>query len=240
MAPEQAAGQVNVVDHLCDVYALGAILYETLAGHPPYMPRGSTASAKEILTELRERPLTPVLLRQSDLPPELVAICEMAMAQERNARCESAHSLANDLQNYIDGHVVRAHETEPVVELKKWIGRNRGVALSGAMAFLPGIAGHATTLVLEHQARERISEANELTVQALAKMYTATGLRADENGESEEAALWFAEAAAFAEDESERESQLLRCRAWLRETNTMVRVRPIEGAEPVARIRFHP
>ncbi len=240
MAPEQADGRIEQVDHLSDVYALGAILYQTLAGHPPYMPQGSTVTAREVLTELRERPPQRVLRKETRFPPELVAICEKAMSRERRARYTSAHSLAEDLQNYIDGRVVQAHETGPVVELKKWFGRNRAVAMLGATAVLIAIIGLATMLVLEHQARERVMAANESTVDALAQMYTATGLRADERGETEKAALWFAEAASLSQDHTERKSQLMRCRAWLQETTSMVRVLPVLDAGRVARMRFHP
>ena len=67
MAPEQAAGRVELIDPRTDVYGLGAILYEILTGQPPF-------SGSEILDVLRrvqeEQPIPPMRLNP-DVPPAL-------------------------------------------------------------------------------------------------------------------------------------------------------------------------
>ena len=54
MSPEQAAGLIDEVDQLSDIYSLGAILYEALAESPPYGDSGA-GSAKELISALSER-----------------------------------------------------------------------------------------------------------------------------------------------------------------------------------------
>jgi serine/threonine protein kinase len=93
MAPEQAQG--GPVDQRADVYALGAILYELIAGETP--------AQNGALAELQ---------RRRDLPRRLRAICALALAAAPAARYASAAELADDIARYRAGQPVRAyHET---------------------------------------------------------------------------------------------------------------------------------
>ncbi len=102
MPPEQAAGELDKVDALSDVYALGAMLYELLCGEPPH--RGST---RQILVRVRSGPPRDVVLvGEQDgivVPPELAAICRAAMARDRQHRTPRARTLANQLSDWLEG-----------------------------------------------------------------------------------------------------------------------------------------
>jgi serine/threonine-protein kinase len=97
MAPEQALGDRKRIGRRTDVYALGAILYEILCGGPPYAGPGAWA---EVLVgppvPLASRCLGPV-------PPDLVALCERAMARDPADRPATARALAEGMRAFLDG-----------------------------------------------------------------------------------------------------------------------------------------
>jgi serine/threonine-protein kinase len=114
MSPEQARAQA--LDPRCDVYALGAVLYEILIGMPPLEP-SPTESVSHFLTRVRsERRLLPseryrFLPRDRRMPWEvpqpLDAICARALAVERDQRYPDATALVTELAAYLDGRLER-------------------------------------------------------------------------------------------------------------------------------------
>ena len=86
MAPEQAAGNKEAITPLCDVYSLGAVLYELLAGRPPFQ----AASAIDVLIQVLERdPVSPRQLNPS-IPRSLATICLKCLEKQPSARYPSA------------------------------------------------------------------------------------------------------------------------------------------------------
>jgi signal transduction histidine kinase/tRNA A-37 threonylcarbamoyl transferase component Bud32 len=97
MAPEQAAGQPELIDGRTDVYGLGAILYQILTGRPPFT--GSTTD--EVLRKVREdQPVAPRDLG-AGVPPALEAACLRALAKLPAARHGSAGELAEDVRRWL-------------------------------------------------------------------------------------------------------------------------------------------
>jgi serine/threonine-protein kinase len=93
MAPEQAEGELTKIGAATDVYGLGAILYETLTGRPPFRCR----SWAETLDRVRfERPAAPSLFNPG-VPPELDAVCLTCLAKDPSRRYASALLLAEVL-----------------------------------------------------------------------------------------------------------------------------------------------
>ncbi|MBA3315401.1 MAG: serine/threonine protein kinase [Planctomycetaceae bacterium] len=103
MAPEQASGDVAAVDHRSDVYSLGVLLYETLAGR-----RAFPGDAREALKRVLSGPPERLRLLCKDLPRDLETIVETAMARERGARYQTAAELAKDLDRYLAGEPIVA------------------------------------------------------------------------------------------------------------------------------------
>jgi PAS domain S-box-containing protein len=106
MAPEQAAGNPDLIDHRTDIYGLGAALYEILTGCPPY----TGTDASEILRRVQEEEVTPPRRLCADVPPTLEAICLRAMAKARGDRYPSAGDLAREVQQWQEAQRRQAEE----------------------------------------------------------------------------------------------------------------------------------
>jgi WD40 repeat protein len=128
MAPEQAAGKAKHVGPAADIYSLGAILYETLTGRPPF--HGKTP-IETLLLAHTEEPIRPDRL-QRGLPADLVNVCLKALAKEPNKRYPMAAAFAEDLSNFLQNLPVTAR---PVTAWERfWRRCRRNPVLAGAVA----------------------------------------------------------------------------------------------------------
>ncbi|MCA8957441.1 MAG: serine/threonine protein kinase, partial [Planctomycetes bacterium] len=165
MPPEQALGDIEKVDQRSDVYAVGAILYHALSGVRPYS--GSSGdSPLDVVQAARCGPPEPLSRVARSVPSELVAICDRAMAREPDRRYASMQELADDLRAYLEGRVVRAHKTGALVELRKWIQRNKGAAA----AVLAIVLGLVAVIVLQSRAAVRLRRRDYRNQVALASL----------------------------------------------------------------------
>ena len=73
MSPEQASGRIEEVNEASDQYSVGAMLYQILAGAPPYADRGCRR-ANELLAAVKEGAPTPLETLVARAPGEVVAI----------------------------------------------------------------------------------------------------------------------------------------------------------------------
>jgi formylglycine-generating enzyme required for sulfatase activity len=156
MAPEQALGNSAEVCPRSDVYALGAMLYELLAGACPYHEFASSTRASELLEHVKAGPPWPIEELAPGQPAELLAICRKAMQRERERRYPSMEALANDLRDFHEGRVVRALESGAWAELRKWIGRNRRTAAALGFGCVSLFAAAAITVWSDMRADERV------------------------------------------------------------------------------------
>jgi WD40 repeat protein/serine/threonine protein kinase len=132
MPPEQATGELHLVDQRSDVYSLGAILYELLTGRKPH----EWAGAAETLRKVIEDNPVPVLAIEPAAPLELVAVCNRAMARDRADRYPNAKELADEINRFQTGALVVAHRYSLRDYLKRWLRRHRAVATTAAAAAL--------------------------------------------------------------------------------------------------------
>jgi formylglycine-generating enzyme required for sulfatase activity/serine/threonine protein kinase len=156
MSPEQAAGRVNEMGPSSDVYSLGAILYQILTGHPPYLAPGERLTTKQLLGLIKTRAPRPVPETNAGVPAELVAVCEKAMARAPEERYHDTLEMADDLRAYIEGRVVKAYENGALAEAKKWVLRNRGTSLAVALTTAVVLAGLILVIRLESEAKTEL------------------------------------------------------------------------------------
>jgi hypothetical protein len=139
MAPELVEGHSAQATTAVDVYALGAVLYESLTGKPAY----EGTNALETLDRVRQRDPVPPDRLVPNLPPALVTICLKAMAREPSQRYPSARALADDLQRFLDDQPVTARREPGWRRVDRWIRRQPVVA-----ALTMGVALCATLCIV--------------------------------------------------------------------------------------------
>lgn len=128
MSPEQASGHPDAIDLRSDVYALGVILYEMLAGTLPYNTRQD--SVIDALHEILEASPVPFQkLQNEDLAritgSDLETIVRKALEKEPGRRYQSADAFSDDLERYMANRPILARPPSTLYEMGKLISRNR-------------------------------------------------------------------------------------------------------------------
>ncbi len=129
LSPEQATG--TQADARSDLYSVGCLLYELLAGRPPFTGDTPVAIAYQHVSA----PLIPITELQESLDPALNAFFSIALAKDANERYQSANAMLKDLKKLIKGEGIT---TQIPKQMRKEKSRNRIAALSIALVLLVG------------------------------------------------------------------------------------------------------
>ncbi|MGE0534132.1 MAG: serine/threonine-protein kinase [Pirellulales bacterium] len=186
MAPEQVRGDERGVGVQTDVYALGVILYELLAGAPPYV--GGTD--QETFRKIENESPSLMLLRDRAVPLDLETVCFKSLEKEPAARYQSARELADDLRRFLAGDSVCARSIGRAGRFVRWCRRRPLVAalsLGLAIAILVG-AFAATSQWL--RAERNLTAARASAVAAKQNLKQAEEALLDFAWIVEESALW--------------------------------------------------
>lgn len=162
MPPEQAAGRTDEINDKSDIYSLGALLYHLLAGVPPY--HGNTA--RQFLEKVVQFPPKPVREIEPNAPPELVAVCERAMQPDAAKRYDNAKELAEEIERYISGGLVRAYEYKLSELVKRFVRKHAKMIATIAVALVVLIAVSIYSYVRVVQARDVAIEQRALAVKS--------------------------------------------------------------------------
>jgi len=137
IAPEQASASAADLKPTADVYSLGAILFDLLAGRPPFLG----AHALSVIRQAAELP-APKLRTLSKLADrDLETICSRCLERDPKLRYPSAHDLAEDLERWLEGRSIIARPVLPPVRMWRWSRRNPWLAGSALLAvLLAGVA----------------------------------------------------------------------------------------------------
>jgi formylglycine-generating enzyme required for sulfatase activity len=159
MAPEQAAGKVRDTGPAADVYALGALLYECLAGRPPF----DGPQHVVLVSVLNDEPAPPS--RWAHVPADLETICLKCLHKDPSRRYASAEDLADDLRRFQAGEPIRARPVGTVERIWKWARRRPTSAalglLSMAAALVLLVGGLWFNARLVEQRNEALKEADK-------------------------------------------------------------------------------
>ncbi|MFM7074254.1 MAG: WD40 repeat domain-containing serine/threonine protein kinase [Planctomycetota bacterium] len=160
-APEQLAGQRTPIDPRCDVYALGAILYQLLTGVPPLQADDLLRTVRLV----READPTPPRHLQPSIPRELEIICLRCLEKTPAARYESAAALADDLDRFLERKPIRARRPSLVTRTARWARRNPWKAASMTLAalVLVGLVTAPAATALHYREVERLKSLEAAT-----------------------------------------------------------------------------
>jgi len=163
--PEQLGATEQRVDGRSDVYSIGVMLYEMLAGELPF--RGKLRVLVDQVLSSDPRP--PRQLNDR-IPKDLETICLKCLEKDPARRYQSAAALADDLSCWLTGQPISARPVSDFERFTRWCFRNPGVALPSALALLFLIFGTVTTSIFAVRASERATleaEARQVALAAL-------------------------------------------------------------------------
>ncbi len=132
MSPEQVLGDPLEVDTRCDVYAVGVILFELLAGRLPY-----TMSRKvhEVVQTIREKDPARLSSVSRSYRGDIETIVGKALDKDKARRYASAAGLGADIQRYLRDEPIAARPPSTTYQVQKFARRHK-VLVAGAAAVL--------------------------------------------------------------------------------------------------------
>lgn len=169
-SPEQLRGQPPTV--LADLYSLGRVFYEVIAGQPAY--RLQSASPAEYIDILSRTPPAPsAVSANSTLRGDLDDIAIKAVECEPEQRYQSADQFANDIEAYLDFRPILARKTTWKYRAAKFTRRHRRGVLAASVIAVMLLSLVASTIWQARAAREQydISARQAAAVRKLANSF---------------------------------------------------------------------
>jgi serine/threonine protein kinase/tetratricopeptide (TPR) repeat protein len=149
MSPEQASGDPDELDNRSDVYALGVLTYELLAGRLPYdLDRKMIHEAVSIIRDTRPVPLSTVERR---LRGDVETIVGTALEKDKERRYQTAAAFADDIRRYLSNETITARPPTLAYQLRTFARRHRPlVAATSAVFLILVVALIAVGIALAH------------------------------------------------------------------------------------------
>jgi len=181
MSPEQAEMGTEDIDTRSDIYSLGVLLYELLAGATPFdakrLRKGGIDHIQQVICEeeprtpsarltslgdkaeaVAERRRTQIITLTRRLHRELEWIPMKAIRKDRTRRYRSASELSDDIQNYLTGAPLIAGPESNVYRARKFVHKHAGSVTSAALVALVIVIGLITSTAFSFSAEKARSE----------------------------------------------------------------------------------
>ncbi len=174
MSPEQVQAEPAGVGPASDVYSLGMVAYEVLAGRLPY--EASSLSLHRAIVSILTLEPPPLGQASPELRGPIERIVSMALEKDPRHRYPDAGALGDDLRRRIEGRTVRARGASLVRRMVRWSAHRQMLTASVAILLVAGAVVGAWLLGGERTVpRERVRatyrEAEMLIVQATPILY---------------------------------------------------------------------
>jgi tetratricopeptide (TPR) repeat protein len=171
MSPEQVSSDPGALDTRSDVYALGVILYELLAGNLPYNLHQKPLLAVQIIREKEPAHLSSIARSYRG---DIETIVAKALEKDKSRRYGSAAELAADIRRYLADEPITARPASASYQLVKFARRHKALAAGAGAVFVVLLAGvvASTGEALRARRAEQTAEAindflrNDLLAQA--------------------------------------------------------------------------
>ncbi|HLP84950.1 MAG TPA: serine/threonine-protein kinase [Phycisphaerales bacterium] len=141
MPPEQANGDASMTSMRSDVYSLGVMLYELLAGQLPIEPKGSL---RDILTAIAEKDPPAPSVHRRQVSKDLDAVVLKCLEKKPQNRYATAGEFAADLRLYLAREPVSARRLTPAGRFVRWCARNKTLTATVSIASLVLLVTSAT------------------------------------------------------------------------------------------------
>jgi len=136
IAPEQAGNAAVDFTPAADVYSLGAVLFNVLAGRPPFL--GSNPVS--VIRQASETQAPKLRSLAPSLDRDLETICARCLERDPKARYQSAGDLAADLERWLGGRPIIARRVSPPARIWRWSRRNPKLVGAATAGLLLGAA----------------------------------------------------------------------------------------------------
>lgn len=160
MSPEQAAGNSAALDTRSDVYSLGVMLYELLAGRLPYvLDDRALVDAVRVIQEVEP---TRISTLDRTYRGDIDTLLAKALEKDKSRRYGSAAELAADVRRYLADLPLVARPASALYQLRKFARRNRilvGATLACVLLLIVGVIGTSVGLVSAMRANRDLAAA---------------------------------------------------------------------------------
>ncbi len=158
MSPEQAKGDLLVLDRRADVYSLGATLYELLVGRTPFVGQNVLA----LLTRVMHEDAPALGSIRAGVPAELETIVMTCLQRDPSRRYESARALGEDLQRFLDGDPIQAKRASLAYMLWAKTRKNKAVVIVAGVGLCVALVLSGMWVNAARRASEQATLAREL------------------------------------------------------------------------------